>query len=184
RIDNNTALTAINGFDNVTTVTGNGGVKIFSNQTLATIPGFSKLATIGSSLEIYSNPALGSLDAANGFEALTGLGSHIKIYGNTSLASLGGFTALASANAGISIYDNGLQTLSGFPNLTEIVGDLELRNNTALQTVAGFPKLAQIGGTLTIRDSDVLTQFDGLKALLKIGGSLFVKSTPVLSTIN
>ncbi|MEI9936726.1 MAG: hypothetical protein WDO69_05835 [Pseudomonadota bacterium] len=76
-----------------------------------------------------------------------------------------------------------LQTISGFPNLTDIVGELNLTNNAALQTVTGFPKLSQIGGTLTIRDSDVLTQFDGLKSLVNIGGNLLVKSKPVLADI-
>ncbi|MEI9936727.1 MAG: hypothetical protein WDO69_05840 [Pseudomonadota bacterium] len=107
KIDNNAALATISGFDTMTTVSGNGGVKIFGNNAVGTIAGFSKLATIGSTLEIHDNPLLSSLDASNGFEALTGLGSHIQIYSNPSLSSMGGFTALTTANASVFIHDNG-----------------------------------------------------------------------------
>jgi len=91
---------------------------------------------------------------------------------------------LASANQDIDIHDNGLVTLAGFPNVTDIVGNLNIVNNIALQTVAGFGKLGQIGGSLNVRDSDVLTQFDGLHSLVNIGGNLFVVSNPLLAGIS
>src|SRR5204863_7773440 len=125
------------------------------------------LANITGTLEIYSNAKLTVLDATNGFEGLVGISSKIDIYNNPLLTSVGGFTALASTNAGINISDNGVTSISGFPNLTDVIGDLTINNNQALQTVSGFPKLAQLGGKLSVRDSDKLTQFDGLKSLLR-----------------
>jgi hypothetical protein len=63
---------------------------------------------------------LAALDATNGFEGLQNIGSSILIYNNPALTSIGGFAALTTANAGISIHDNGAQTMSGFGAPTSV----------------------------------------------------------------
>jgi len=182
-INGNGALVSINGFDGLTMVSP-GNVKIYTNASLTTIGGFSNLASISGTLDIYDNAKLAQLDAANGFEKLDNVGGSLSIYNNPMLGSIAGFTAFKAANANIDIRANGLTTLSGFGVVTEVNGALNIANNIKLTSVAGFTNLAQIGTSLIVRDNDVLTGFNGMDSLVDIGSNLLVVSNPVLASVN
>ena len=57
-IQNNNALTSLNGLNSITSINGANGLIINNNALLANIQGLANLATLGGSLTINFNPVL------------------------------------------------------------------------------------------------------------------------------
>jgi len=185
-IDNNTALTSLNGLDNLTSVGSTGtapigtgedivGLQISNNQMLNSIEALSSLSSIGSFLEIEDNVSLSSL---NGLQGISTINGNVFILNNNSLLNLEGLNNITQVTGtgilivGVFIVGNDmLSSLQGLNNLTTITdGGLSITNNDALTSLSGLSSLETInvGGStslgLNIIDNDGLVSLEGLNS--------------------
>lgn len=153
-IRNNSNLNSINGFVNLTTVSGIG---IDNNPKLVYIKGFNSLLTI-----------------KNVFGDVHGTPGYLSISENVALTNLQGFLGITYLG-GLRIYgNNSLPNLDGLSNLSKIgVGfGLTISNNAVLESVDGLSALKDIedqGAPLFIdvTQNPLLTHCCGLHSLLE-----------------
>ncbi len=104
-IQNNDALTSLNGLVKITSVGEN--VIVWENDVLENLEGLNGLQSIGGSLKIHSNDALMNLDGLNNVTSVSG---SLNIYSNNTLTSLG-LDSIASVESNFYIINNpGLPT--------------------------------------------------------------------------
>ena len=101
RIDDNDALTNLNGLSGLTSV---GGLEIGGNDALTNLNGLSNITSVGGDLEIWNNDALINLDGLSGITGSVGGG--LKIWDNDALTNLDGLSALTSIGTYFDIYFN------------------------------------------------------------------------------
>jgi hypothetical protein len=83
----------------------------------------------------------------------------------------------------MKVFNNfNLASLTGFNNVTEITGSLEISGNENLAKISGLNNLSVIGGHLNISNNNQLTVFPGLNKLTTIGGYLYIYGNPVLAS--
>ncbi|MFI1744528.1 T9SS type B sorting domain-containing protein [Thalassobellus sediminis] len=141
----NYLLVSVQGFRNLNTVQGK---ILFHGSKIRSIPSFSKLETIGSSLEIDDT----SLTDINGFNNVIYIGG-----------------AIDTSQRNIHIHQNTLLTvISGFQKLTKLQGGLDITNNEKLISLIGFSNLSTTG-ILNISFNESITSLLGLESLSKVG---------------
>jgi hypothetical protein len=161
-VDNNAALTSLDGVADVTVIDGNlviannprlqaaplrtleavaGATRITSNAELTTID-LSRVATSGS-IEIANNAALVNVAPPNATE-ITG---HFILRGNRALTTLGSMSSLVRVVGNVTIDDNdALVNLAAFSTSMQFVtGILTVSNNQLLADVGQLSRLAGIG---------------------------------------
>ncbi len=143
-----TNLSDLSFLENVTEVTGN--VDIYSNLSLVSLNGLSKLKKIGGYLSISSNHSLGECyDRGHTFEeypiVCRGYDHHFSSMNALhSLEEIGGY---------LLIENNGIKNLDGFRNLKKIGDVLMITHNLNLKNIDGLSNLKSVNGYVNICDN-------------------------------
>ncbi len=163
KLSNLAAVTNLDGFNNLTTVSP--GYFVISNANIAgadvklkTINGFNKLTTVTAAFDV---------SAASG-SGLTG-----------PLTTIQGFQQLTSVHD-FGIGGKKLEDISGFKNLKTITANASI-TNTALKNLDELPALESIGAQFQINGNPVLTDIKGLISLTAMGGIYFYTNPELLS---
>lgn len=132
------------------------------------------------SIDISYNNNLNSL---NGFQSLYSLIYGVFLSNNTSLNDINGFQVLDHCGS-FYIHDNDeLEDISGFNNLTHVGdGPSAIFNNNNLQRISGFQELVELDGVLDINNNPALESISGFSKLNNIGNGLFIHDNPQLAT--
>jgi|GEM_PF-2169906 len=198
----NAELLSLQGLENLTTI--NGDLIISSNDTLTDVNILENLTTIGGSLEISDNSNLSNLDGfdnithigddlligndsslieVNLFPSLIDIGGTLKISNNRYLQSFTGFDNLTHIGGNFFVFQNALDSLSGFNSVTTIDGYFHIRDHTNLYSISGFNALENIGLFLEIHHNDVLFCINGFTNLTNIGSYMDIYENPLLDKI-
>jgi hypothetical protein len=182
KIDNNTNLVSLNGFQNLVSASW---IDVGDNSKLMEMNGFGSLARIADrsnfpgSLTIRQND---NITVLPDFSALTTSGD-IRILDNNRLSTLDGFSNLIKINGYIEISGNGslsdivafgnLTTIAGFSSLTPVSG-LMISNNASLRSFTGLASLEVVTSNfyseVSIVNNPKLENIDGLESLTTIHG--------------
>lgn len=137
-ISYNDNLNDLSVFQNINTVEY---LNIESNNSLINLVGFNNLTSIGNQLDIYDNSSLSSL---NGIENLNSL-QRLRIHSNPSLTNLDGLNGLTTITGNsypITIgYNSSLNSLTGFENLIEVEGYIQIFSNSMLNDFCALKNL-------------------------------------------
>ena len=164
----NADLETVNGFDMLETVGGELG--LYENNELSSISGFGSLRNVGGALTFENNPLLTSLPD---FPSLTGA-YRISLLDIPMLGTLPSFDRLETIRQNFGITNIAVTSISGFPALTTIGGNLSIDLNSRLRSVSGFPSLTTIGGLIIGGGAGgnlMLETLSGFPALRNIGAS-------------
>ena len=203
-IDNNDALTNLNGLSGLTYAAGLviknnatlanldalsnldevkfGGIDIENNAALTSLSGLSDVGPFGADLKIIGNPLLTNLNGLSGITGLTDIDAehNLEIKNNSSLTSLDGL-AIAGISGDLIIDGNPVLTdIGGLSNLTLVKEAVRIKNNFALPNVDGLSSLTTIHA-LEITSNHSLANLDGLSALHLVVGGINISSNPSLT---
>jgi|GEM_PF-4494594 len=129
--------------------------EVFTDLTVelngATSADFSSLRSVGGSAQFVRGSDLGALS----LPALDSVGSlTFESLAVASTVSVGSFTG---PSVNLEIIDcDGIATLDGFADLTEVGGSLTIDGNALLADVSGLAGITSIGVDLVIRDNPLL----------------------------
>ena len=162
-------ITDLSFLENVTEITGN--VDIYSNDSLVSFNGLSKLKKIGGYLSISSNSLLGecynrdikfeeypvvcrgydhnysSMDALHSLEEI---GGYLLIE-NNGVKALDGFRGLKRIGDILMIVDNSnLENIDGLSNLKNVNGYVNICNNANLESIPEF--ITKLGNSDSIQN--------------------------------
>ena len=149
----NSDITNLQGFQNITKVTGQ--LKIEFNDNLVDLSGLNNLNTVTDRLWIYSNASLSNL---NGLQSLTNVGASFVLENNVSLTSLNGL--------------NQLESIGGF---------FQLRDSDQLTSLVGLDNLTTVNG-FGIAYMEGLNSLNGIENLTNFGSYFSVSTVPLLNT--
>ncbi|WP_457617045.1 hypothetical protein [Lutibacter sp.] len=176
RIRNNTALTNIDGLNNIKEA---GNVLLEHNTALTNVDGLSSLTTT-SGFYIIGNPVLSNLE---GFSNLTAVG-HLSIDENASLTTLNGLHNLTTLNETLEISRTALTNIDALSNITTLGYDLIITSNQFLTSLNGLSNLTSVGENIEISNNTILTNIDGLVGLTTVGGDMYVYNNPALTNVD
>jgi len=186
-IEFNTALTNVDVFDGLSSITG---LLIINNNPLLTnVDGFDDLTSISSYLSVSSNPLLTNL---NGFVGLTSIGSYLSVNSNSSLTDCSGICTLINGGVASSISISNNPSECSSPIEVELFcqanpcysGNLTLDTQAEIDAyVATYSACATHDGNLTISGSNI-TDISELNFLTEVTGNLYLNSLTNLSTLN
>ncbi len=196
-IQNNPNLTSLNGLQGLERVTemkiSNNGLNTIKNpsslqqvneirisnnpsleaiENLGSVTGTFRLVISGNS-ELVDISGLSSILAINGFpNTLTA--SELTIENNASLSSLAGIHNIVRIGSGLDsrvnlkIINNGILTSLNLNQLTEVFGDIEIRNNGVLKNITSLVNLEKVTGSFALIDCPVVKLL--LPAILPLDG--------------
>lgn len=172
-------------------------VLVNQNAALTTLE-LPAAVTIGSILQVKSNPALASIVAPE-----LVLAAAVEVESDTSLATLNApklsyltvnlnlvnlpqlatanFTSLVAIGGSVTWYLlPQLTNLSAFSSLSSIGGNLSVNACNALTDFTGLGQLVDVAA-LTVTQNAELTSFNGLASFQRVGGDLTIVANPKLS---
>ena len=155
----NSQLSTIIGGGNLVSVER---IEIDENSTLSSIGGFSGLNLLEDFAIAYNN----NLSSISGLHNVSSL-QLLSIHDNDNLESinlLGGLTEMEGNYLGIWGNPN-LNTISGFQNLTSIMGELVISKNDNLETINAFQSLQFLSEGFGINENLKLQNIDFLENL-------------------
>lgn len=118
-----------------------GGSLHVQGPSLQTVSGFNNLSTIGGDLRFHDAPVLSSITA---FASLDTIGGYFDYLSIPSLVSLSGFPDLKVITGPLWITGSGLQSITGFGQLSS-VGYLVLGSNPVLNDISAFNHAIALG---------------------------------------
>lgn len=210
-IGNNDVLRYIDGLSSLIIVRDD--VHIVDNRVLTNLDGLSSLMRVGGSLNVINN---GNLENCCGLFPLLAFGQVLgsknfkyngsgcteadilkgcscqTCFGNIVLPSqmdVDNFphTGCCVIHGSLTIQGSDIQNLDGLSDLTELKGNLIIRNNPLLSDMDGLSGLNNIEQSLMIRDNDHLENISGFSSLGSIGvvgGNLEISENNMLRTID
>ncbi|MEF3079478.1 T9SS type B sorting domain-containing protein [Winogradskyella poriferorum] len=184
-IDSNLVLTEVIGFENLNFI---GRSLAFNNHnSLALIPEFNSLNTIGNSLFFTSNDVLESVSGFSSLETIGELADQVDnrvfyVWNNTNLISLTGFENLEIIDGFIDFSGLNLSVITDFPSLTTVNDGFEI-SNTSLETLSGFNSLTNIGDWFILTGNNSLIDLNGFNSLTQIGGVVQIITNDSLESI-
>ena len=177
-ISSNFALTDLSGLSNLETVFGD--LTMVSSR-FANLDGLSSLTKVGDSLILTNDSLLTNIDGLSGLEDIDG---GLKITDNNVLANINGLSNLTSLG-GLVLEDNALITnIDALSKLESIDGRVDISGNPALTNVDGFANLEEVDGSFGIVFNPNLTSVDGLSKLKRVGGHFSLSFNPKLANID
>jgi hypothetical protein len=180
-IRNNAAIANVDGLSNLEDIKF-GGLVIENNSALSNLNGLSHVGPLGSDLRIINNPSLNNLSGLSGIQFLTDIDAlhDLEIRSNTALTSLNGLS-IGYVSGNLIIQDNPVLTdIGGLSNLLEVDATVRIKNNFALPNIDGLSKLKTIH-SLEITGNHSLTNLDGLSALHLVVGGINISGNPALT---
>jgi hypothetical protein len=185
KIHNNTALTNLNGLNNLTSISNSNGfgrLQIWGNQNLQSLDGLENLEEVTQFIRIAENPSLTSIQGLSGLSN-TSIETFIRIEENPSLVNLQGLNNISVANTLIISGNQMLVDLNGLDNLTEISSGLEIYDNEHLKNFEGLNNLINVGDDgIYIYINPELESFNGLENLVS-SGKFFISNNLALTNI-
>lgn len=187
--DNHWTLKTLQGVDSLKSIKGS--LDISSNNSLKGIKNFIPLATVDTSILIYSNQALleinqmvnntrvkilwlrgnSSLKSFTAFNTIEQIDELLHIERDDSLVDLSDLKGLKRISKNISIKNNyKLESLKGLDSVSIIGSDVLIEKNTSLRSFGGLQNITYIGGNITLEGNDSLSNFDGLENLNNVFG--------------
>lgn len=170
-------------YPNCTEIEGN---LVIQGADISNLSPLMNIVRVHGLVNIQSNPLLTSL---NGLNNLKKVDKGLQINKNSAITNLSGLTSLESIGTntdGTSLYireNDALVNISGLNNLSQ-VNEVYVGFNAVLQNVDGLSGITQIGGNLVVRNNPKLTNINGLLNITKINGYLYVSANAVLADIN
>ncbi len=172
RIEYNTALTNVDGLNNIKET---GNLLLEYNDALTNVNGLSSLTTtLG--FYIYGNPLLTTIE---GLSKLT-LVDYLYINGNASLTTLNGLQSLAIINETLEISRTALTNIDALSNITSLEYDLEIVNNEVLTSIDGLSNLMSVGEGIYIENNTILTNLEGFTGLTTVGEEIYIYNNNAL----
>jgi PKD repeat protein len=183
RIENNDALTSLNGLGGITSVFN---FNIESNLLLPDLTGLDSLTTVTGIFFIFNNDALSNLAALANVTSVTS--GQIVIWNNPNLPNLTGLGGITSAPADLLIENNAnLTTLAGLA-VTDIGGGLVILNNPLLNDISALASLNSIGDfggvSLRVDNNDALTSIAPLGSLFTVPRDIQINGNATLANLN
>ncbi len=133
-IDDNPALTVVDGFDKLTSV--GGGIWIYYNPAMISFSGFDALLSTGDNIDFWYND---SLVTVSGFSSLKTVGWSLEFGGSPVLAEIPEFESLHTISSSLYILDNiSLTNITGFNNLQSVGWSFDILWNYSLNNICGF----------------------------------------------
>jgi len=176
RIEHNTALTNVDGLNNITET---GNLLLVHNDALTNVNGLNGLtATLG--FYIYSNPLLTTIE---GLSSLTFV-DYLYINGNASLTTLNGLQNLTTIDETLEISNTALTNIDALSNITILTYDLEITNNEFLTSIEGLSNLITIEEEVEISGNELLANLDGLIGLTSVGYGVEIRNNLALSNLD
>jgi len=165
RVQNNSTLLSMQGWDNLSYIGGDLDFDVTWN--LINLEGMEQLDSIGGKLSIVRGFDLENL---NGLENLTSIGGAFNILENRLLTNITGLSSLTYIGGEFVILDNPeLISTDGLENVAEILGGFQITNNDLLEQIVAMPNLTKINGDVLIGNEE-LTNIDGLAAVTEVTG--------------
>jgi hypothetical protein len=166
QIINNPSITSLSGLNSLSSIYS---VYIGNNEVLTSLVGFPTTANLETSVIIYQNNSLTSLQGIGVFDF--NAQKSLRILDNDALVSLQGVEAIPRLNS-LFIEDNDtLNSLNGFQSLTQVTS-LIIDNNDALVTLNGLEQLTELV-LLFIANNETLENLNGLDNLSVATPSIF-----------
>ena len=163
-----------------------GSLNFSGNPQLTDLRGLRNLVSVGGGFVIEHNDLLASLDGLQGLTLAAFRGDNLDfwIVANAALASLDGLNNLTDIGGNLVIRDNPtLTNLEGLQGVRSIGGALELTGSPALQSVDGLRSLQSAGG-LAILNNLLLQDLNGLSALETVVGIVLVTDNRTLQDVS
>jgi len=169
---------------------------IENNDALTSVDGLSSLTSVGGNLWIQNNSQLTNLD---GLAALTGVGETLAILYNDALINVNGLSGVIRVGGTLGIIENtALTNVDGLSTLTSVGGSehshersLEIRGNDSLINLDGLSALTTVGklaggatSWVIIVNNPTLSNVNGLSALTNIFGDLIINSNAALTNVD
>ena len=108
----------------------------------------------------------------------------LRIVDNPNLVSISGFSQMTVVVGYVSIKGNpDLASLHGLENLESIGNDLFIDDNDSIQTVKGLESLRLVVGDLFIKNNENLYRIKETESLRMIGKGIFILKNPMLSSL-
>ncbi|RLD40244.1 MAG: hypothetical protein DRI89_12405 [Bacteroidetes bacterium] len=158
-IHSNTELQSIQGLENLHDI--HGDFLIEFNPELVNFHGLNNLRHISGNAEILENIALTSLQGLNNLDSISG---YMQFAFNTNLENFTGLDNIRVIEEGLALYYNeGLKNLKGIESVRRL-GSLSISWNDILDSLTTFPNLTHLDG-LYIDFNDSLKTLHGLDSL-------------------
>ena len=201
-IEENESITSLSGLSSLTSIGGQ--LDVLENDVLTSLGALTELTEIGGRFRIGHNPLLSSLDGMQNLvstgtiefsyvfslQSLEGLDGLQQINGDliittcTGLLEIDALSSLTSVDGVVAIYYNDvLDNLDGFENLSSVTGLLNLTSN-GLTSISGLSSLTSIGGELVISLNTQLLSLTGLESLTSIAGVLKIGANHSLTSLD
>ena len=179
-----------------------GFLNIKDCPNLRNLSGLESLVQVDDSVIIDSNENLNDISALNSLAFVSGItlrdlpsllqveifSSLDSIKGNLIISELNTLSALAFPVLeyvdGFSMSETNSISIVGFPSLTTVRDDLDIKNNFLLTDMSGFDSLQTIGGNLNIDNNPLLNKLTSFSQLLSIGNFFQIRNCPVIDDID
>jgi len=164
QITNNDLLVSISGFDLLTKITGDLSLNI--NGSLSTISALNGLTIVEGNISFSSN----SFADIGFLNNLTLVDGNVFIANSSTLISLSGLEILEQIGGSLTISNTQIDSiLDGLAGLITVGGSISIKDNTDLLSV-GFVNLANVLGDIQISNNTSLNDYCELQAFLVNGG--------------
>lgn len=192
-INNCPGITNLDGFANLTTVTGDFNISNANipgeSVKLKTINGFNKLTSITYSCNLetacgsgYSGP----LNSIKGFKLLKTVGAMFNI-GGQNLTDASGFATLESVGQDMRIVQTGLTGVEGFPKLKSAGQNenrwINITDNKKLISLKGFSVLTDVIGIFIARN-EALKDMAGFEKVTSMKGGINIDNCNKLTNVD
>jgi len=185
-----TNINHISGLDALTSIGGSlilhkarGG----SYSSPANFSGFDRLRTIGKSFLITNESNSSAYETISGFNALESIGENFDTGDYNRLRTISGFSNLEEINGGLNMTNSNLFVIPEFNSLRIVDGDINFSSSYAYGdaiTRNGFNALEMINGNLNISNISKLGELSTFPSLNTINGNLQISSVNILETIS
>lgn len=166
--------------------TVSGLLRIINTNQLKNLKGLENLNRIESTgdfgLELINNSSFENFEGLNNLEKIKG---ELNIRDNQNLKNFYGFGKSFSIEAGSITIQNcdNLKNLEGLEKLVFLENGLFLYDNNSLENISHLKNAKNLLGTVQIHNNSVLSSLNGLESLKNIS-SVILKNNPLLSNLN
>ncbi|MDN3725500.1 hypothetical protein QRD02_14010, partial [Aequorivita sp. SDUM287046] len=157
-----------------------GEIIISYNERLQNLIGLHNLVEIGTSLNVYENPVLSTLESLS---SLTVINRNLGIIGNASLANLTGLHNITSVEGDLTVQSLRVSNLEGLDSII-FAGSLNVSFNSSLQNIDALSALTEMSGYIVIQKNPLLNNLDALQNINSNISQLRILENDLLTNLN
>lgn len=175
----------INFIDTLTSLSGLGiehvgqSFRITRNNSLLNLNGLENLVEVMGTFQIDQN---GNLLEVSGINNLITIGEYLSINNNINLITVSGFNSLNSVDTLWLRANWSLTQINAFSSVTELIGDLNIQDNTSLTSIIGLSNIESIGRVFI--ENTLISNLDTLSSLTMVEGDLSIQNNASLNSIS